>query len=285
MEENKTKKGLGLHTRKTIAYIVLIIITFFCLVWFYILFINATRSNAELKRGFTVIPSTYLLTNWKTLLAGTLPVWEGMRNSVIISVCCAALSTYFSAMTAYAIHAYDFKAKKLMATFILAVMMIPTQVTSLGFIRLVDRIHLDDTFWPIILPTIAAPITYFYLKQYMESTLPLAIIEAARIDGAGEFRTFNSIVLPMMKPAMSVQAIFTFVTNWNNYFVPALILHSDNKKTLPIVIAQLRSADFLKFDMGQVYVMISFAILPVIIVYLFMSRYIVAGVALGGVKG
>lgn len=285
MEENKTKKGLGLHTRKTIAYIVLIIISFFCLIWFYILFINATRSNAELKRGFTVIPSTYLVTNWKALLAGTLPVWEGMRNSVIISVCCAALSTYFSAMTAYAIHAYDFKAKKLMATFILAVMMIPTQVTSLGFIRLVDRIHLDDTFWPIILPTIAAPVTYFYLKQYMESTLPLAIIEAARIDGAGEFRTFNSIVLPMMKPAMSVQAIFTFVTNWNNYFVPALILHSDNKKTLPIVIAQLRSADFLKFDMGQVYVMISFAILPVIVVYLFMSRYIVAGVALGGVKG
>ena len=119
----------------------------------------------------------------------------------------------------------------------------------------------------------------------MESTLPLSIVEAARIDGSGELRTFNHIVLPLMKPAIAVQAIFTFVLNWNNYFIPALILHSDNKKTLPVLIAQLRSADFLKFDMGQVYIMIAFSIFPVIIVYLLLSKFIVQGVALGGVKG
>jgi len=119
----------------------------------------------------------------------------------------------------------------------------------------------------------------------MESTLPLALLEAARIDGSGEFRTFNSIVLPLMKPAIAVQAIFTFVSNWNNYFTPALILSDDNKKTLPILIAQLRSADFLKFDMGQVYMMIAFSIFPVIIVYLILSKHIVAGVAVGAVKG
>ena len=79
------------------------------------------------------------------------------------------------------------------------------------------------------------------MKQYMESTLPLSLIEAARIDGSGEFRTFNSIVLPLMKPAIAVQAIFGFVSDWNNYFTPALILQSDNKKTLPILIAQLRA--------------------------------------------
>lgn len=88
-----------------------------------------------------------------------------------------------------------------------------------------------------------------------------------------------------MKPALSVQAIFTFVTSWNNYFVPALVLHTDSKKTLPIMIAQLRSADFLKFDMGQVYVMIAFSIFPVVIVYLILSKFIIQGVALGGVKG
>ena len=119
----------------------------------------------------------------------------------------------------------------------------------------------------------------------MESTLPLSLIEAARIDGSGEFRTFNSIVLPLMKPAIAVQAIFGFVSSWNNYFTPALILQSDNKKTLPILIAQLRAADWLKFDMGQVYVMIALSIFPVIIVYLFLSRYIVQGIALGSVKG
>jgi multiple sugar transport system permease protein len=104
-------------------------------------------------------------------------------------------------------------------------------------------------------------------------------------DGSGEFRTFNSIVLPLMKPAIAVQAIFTFVANWNNYFTPALVLHDDKMKTLPILIAQLRSADFLKFDMGQVYMMIAFAIVPVIIVYICLSKFIVRGVTLGGVKG
>ena len=88
-----------------------------------------------------------------------------------------------------------------------------------------------------------------------------------------------------MKPAIAVQAIFTFVTSWNNYFVPALVLHEDKMKTLPILIAQLRSADWLKFDMGQVYVMIAFSIFPVIVIYLLLSRHIVQGVALGSVKG
>lgn len=285
MEDFKTSKGLSLCARKIIANIVLILITFFCLIWFFILFINATKSNGELTRGFTPVPSTHLIENWLHLIHGTLPVLRGMLNSIIISVCCAAISVYFSTLTAYAIHAYDFKAKKFMETFILAVMMIPTQVTALGFLQLVGKMKMDDTFWPLIIPAAAAPVTYFYMKQYMVATLPSAIIESARIDGAGEFCAFNSIVVPMMKPAVAVQAIFTFVSNWNNYFVPTLILHTDTKKTLPILIAQLRSADFLKFDMGQVYVMIAFAILPVIVVYLCLSKFIVGGVTLGGVKG
>ncbi|MBQ7919203.1 MAG: carbohydrate ABC transporter permease [Lachnospiraceae bacterium] len=278
-------KGIGIKARRAIAYIVLAVISFFCLIWFYILLINATRSNGELTRGFTPIPSTYLFINWQNLLAGTLPIINGLVNSLIVSICSAALSTYFSCMTAYAIHAYDFKFRKAIFTFILAVMMIPSQVTALGFLQLVDGMGLTNSFIPLIIPSIAAPATFYYLKQYMASNLPLSIIEAARIDGSGEFRTFNTIMLPMMKPAMAVQAIFTFVSSWNNYFTPALILQDDKKKTLPILIAQLRSADFLKFDMGQVYVMIAFSIFPVVIVYLLLSKHIVQGVAVGSVKG
>ena len=285
MRKQEVKKGLGLHARRVIAYTVLIIISFFCLFWFYVLFINATRSNGELQAGFTAVPSTHLFDNWNNLLHGTLPVIKGLVNSLIVSSLSAVLTVYFSTMTAYAIHAYDFRLKKYIYTFILAVMMIPTQVTALGFIRLMRSMNLMDSFIPLIVPAVAAPITFFYMKQYMESTLPLSLIEAARIDGSGEFRTFNSIVLPLMKPAIAVQAIFGFVSSWNNYFTPALILQSDNKKTLPILIAQLRAADWLKFDMGQVYVMIAFSIFPVIIVYLFLSRYIVQGIALGSVKG
>ena len=172
-----------------------------------------------------------------------------------------------------------------MFTFIMAVMTIPTQVTALGFLQLVSDMKLEDNFIPLIVPAIAAPVTFFYMKQYMESALPLSLVEAARIDGSGEFRTFNTIVLPLMKPAIAVQAIFTFVSSWNNYFTPALILHNDKMKTLPILIAQLRSADFLKFDMGQVYVTIAFSIFPVIVVYLILSKFIVQGVAMGSVKG
>ena len=284
-KEKDVEKGIGLHARRAIAYIVLIIVAFFCRFWFYLLFVNMTRSNGELQSGFTMAPSTHVVENWKNLVSGTLPIWSGMFNSLIISSLSAILCVYFSTMTAYAIHAYDFKLKKYIYPFILMIMMVPTQVTALGFIKLVTGMNLMDSFIPLIVPTIASPVTFFYMKQYMESSLPLSLIEAARIDGSGEFRTFNNIVLPLMKPAIAVQAIFTFVSSWNNYFTPALILHSDKKKTLPILIAQLRAADWLKFDMGQVYVMIAFSIFPVIIVYLILSKHIVQGVALGSVKG
>lgn len=285
IETNETKKGMGIHARRILAYVVLILVSFLCLFWFYVLFVNATRSHGELTKGFTPVPSTYLLKNWQGVMAGTLPIVRGMFNSLFVALCSAALCTYFSTMTAYAIHVYDFKIKKFMFTFIMAVMTIPTQVTALGFLQLVSDMKLEDNFIPLIVPAIAAPVTFFYMKQYMESALPLSLVEAARIDGSGEFRTFNTIVLPLMKPAIAVQAIFTFVSSWNNYFTPALILHNDKMKTLPILIAQLRSADFLKFDMGQVYVTIAFSIFPVIVVYLILSKFIVQGVAMGSVKG
>lgn len=284
-DNTNLNKGVGIKARRMISYVVLVIISILCLFWFYVLFINATRSHADLTRGFTVLPGSNTAKNWYNLMHGTLPVWNGLINSCIVAVLSAVLCTYFSTMTAYAIHAYDFKLKKFMFTFILAVMMIPTQVTALGFLQLVMKMKLEDSFIPLIVPAIAAPVTFFYMKQYMESALPLSLIEAARIDGSGEFRTFNTIVIPLMKPAIAVQAIFTFVSNWNNYFTPALILHADKKKTLPILIAQLRSADWLKFDMGQVYMMIAFSILPVIVVYLCLSKFIVQGVAMGSVKG
>lgn len=288
MEDNFEEKtsGVGVRTRRVIAYVVLILITIMCLFWFYVLFVNATRSNSALKRGFTILPGNYLSKNIYSLFHNSnLPILRGLVNSLIVSFGTCVLCTYFSTMTAFAIHAYEFKLKKAMFTFILAIMMIPTQVTALGFINLLRKIKLMDSFIPLIVPAIAAPAVFFYLKQYMEANIPLDLMEAARIDGAGEFRIFNGIALPLMKPAIAVQAIFSFVSSWNNYFTPALVLKSDNKKTLPILIALLRSADFLKFDMGQVYMFIALAILPVIIVYIFMAKNIVAGMTVGAVKG
>ncbi|MBQ7358577.1 MAG: carbohydrate ABC transporter permease [Lachnospiraceae bacterium] len=278
-------KSMGIKVRRFIAYAVFIFLTLLCLFWFYVLLINTTRSHSHLTLGFTLLPSTNLFENLKNVLTGSQPILRGMLNSLIVAGLSAGLGVYFSTMTAYAIHAYEFKGKKFIFTFILMVMMIPTQVTALGFLKLVLTLDMENSFVPLVVPAIAAPVTFYYLKQYMESNLPLSLVEAARIDGSGEFRTFNAIVLPLMKPAIAVQAIFAFVSSWNNYFTPALILKKNELKTLPILIAQLRSADFLKFDMGQVYASISLSIFPVIIVYLILSKHIVQGVAVGSVKG
>ena len=281
----KRESTASVNARRIVAYVVLILLSILCLFWFYVLVINATRSNSNLAKGFTLAPGTYFITNMKNLMAGTLPIVRGMFNSLFIAASTALLCTYFSTMTAYAIHGYEFKGKSMIFTFILAIMMIPTQVTALGFIKLLTKMNLMDNYVPLIIPSIAAPAVFFYMKQYMDSNLPGALMEAARIDGAGEFYIFNKIVMPLMKPAIAVQAIFTFVSSWNNYFTPALVLHKDKMKTLPILIATLRAADWMKFDMGQVYAMIAFSIFPVIIVYLCLSKYIVGGLTLGGVKG
>lgn len=284
----KKERSLSQHmaAKKTVRYIVLILLTIICLFSFYILIINATRSNYDIKKGFSFIPGTSFGDNITKLLKnGSLPVVRGMINSLIISGGSCILATYFSALTAYAIHAYDFRGKKIIFTFILAIMTIPTQVTALGFVRFMNQLGLVNNFIPLIVPSIAAPTVFFFMKQYMESSLPLEIVEAARIDGAAEFKTFNSIIIPIMKPAIAVQAIFTFVTAWNNYFTPNLLISKTQMKTLPILIAQLRSADYLKFDYGQVYMMIFLSIVPVIIVYILLSKNIIQGIAVGAVKG
>ncbi len=279
-------RGMSLRTRRIVSYVVLALLCFLCLFFFYILIINSTRTHFEIQRGFSFLPGRSFLSSLKnTLSNANIPVLSGFANSLTVSSLSALLAVYFSALTAYGIYAYDFKLRKMALAFILLIMTMPTQVSALGFLRLVTRMNLEDTLAALFLPSIASPTVFYFMIQYMRSNLPMEIVEAARIDGSGEFGTFNRIVLPMLKPALAVQAIFSFVGAWNNYFVPALVISSSKKKTLPILIAQLRSADFLKFDLGQVYMMIFIAIMPVIVVYLFLSKYIVAGVAMGGVKG
>lgn len=280
------KKNKRIHSGRTIlAYVVLIFLTFLCLFFFYILIINSTRNHFEIQRGFSFLPGKSFMKNLKNVLSdANIPVLSGIKNSLIVSTMTAILATYFSAMTAYGLYAYNFKLKKPAFIFILLILVMPTQVTALGFVRLVTKMNLLDTLYPLFLPSIASPAIFYFMYSYMQSSLPLELVEAARIDGSGEFHTFNHIVIPVMKPALAVQAIFAFVNAWNNYFLPALILTSNKKKTLPILIAALRSADFLKFDMGKVYMLITIAIVPIIIVYILLSKYIVAGVTLGGVK-
>lgn len=273
------------HFRNLIAHIVLIILSFMCLFFFYILIINATRSHADLQKGFSALPGNAFLKNLKSIANdGTFPMFRGILNSLIVSASSAAICTYFSSLTAYGLYVYDFKMKKAAFTFIMAILVMPTQVTAMGFLRLITKMGMYDSLLPLIIPSIASPAVFYFMYSYLQSSLPISLVEAARIDGSGEFRTFNQIVLPIMKPAIAVQAIFSFVGSWNNYFVPALVIQSKDKMTVPILIATLRGADFMNFDMGKIYMMITVAIVPIIIVYLLLSKYIIAGVTLGGVK-
>lgn len=280
--KSKTKSSRG---RSILAHTVLILLSFMCLFFFYVLIINATRSHADLQKGFSALPGKYFFTNLKNVADdGSFPMFRGILNSLIVSGCSAALCTYFSALTAYGLYAYDFKGKKVAFTFIMAILVMPTQVTAMGFLKLVTNMGMYDSLLPLIIPSIASPAVFYFMYSYLQSSLPISLVEAARIDGSGEFKTFNRIVLPIMKPAIAVQAIFTFVGSWNNYFVPALIIQSKNKMTVPILIATLRGADYMNFDMGKIYMMITVAIVPIIIIYLLLSKYIIAGVTLGGVK-
>lgn len=271
--------------RSIVAHVVLIILSFMCLFFFYVLIVNASHSHAELQKGFSALPGKYF---WKNLMNvandGSFPMFRGILNSIIVSGCSAVLCTYFSSLTAYGLYAYDFKARNVAFTFIMAILVMPTQVTAMGFLRLITKMGLYDSLLPLIIPSVASPAVFYFMYSYLQSSLPMSLVEAARIDGSGEFRTFNSIVLPIMKPAIAVQAIFTFVGSWNNYFVPALVIQSKSKMTVPIMIATLRGADYMNFDMGKIYMMITVAIVPIIIVYLLLSKFIIAGVTLGGVK-
>jgi multiple sugar transport system permease protein len=281
MEKNKKASA----AKMVLVYATLIVLTFMCLFFFYILIVNATRSHADLQKGFSFLPGSHFWENIKKVANdGTFPMFRGILNSIVVSGSSAALCTYFSALTAYGLYAYNFRLKKFAFTFIMAILVMPTQVTAMGFLRLITNMGLYDSLLPLIIPSIASPAVFYFMYSYMQSNLPLALVEAARIDGSNEFKTFNRIVLPIMKPALAVQAIFTFIGSWNNYFVPALVIQSKQKATVPILIATLRGADYMNFDSAKIYTMILVAIVPIIIIYLLLSKFIIAGVTLGGVK-
>ncbi|EWM53513.1 carbohydrate ABC transporter permease [Ruminococcus flavefaciens] len=286
----KENYSFKIKLKSTILFIWFLILTIICLLPIYILIINATRSHTEIANGLSFIPGGNLGQNFKRVF--TSPEYKiaynalhGYKNSLFITCCSTFLTVFFSALTAYGIHVYDFKLKEISYSVILLVMMVPMQVTSAGFVSFMSDLKLTNTYWPLILPSIAAPAVVYFMRSYMKSSFPLDIVEAARIDGCGEFRTFLSIAIPMMKPAIAVQAIFAFIASWNNFYTPNMILISVDmkKKTLPMMVSALQSSD--KFnDYGAIYLAIALSIIPIIIAYVLLSRFIIAGVALGGVK-
>ncbi|MGB4660915.1 MAG: carbohydrate ABC transporter permease [Mobilitalea sp.] len=280
----KHKISIGKLVLKIITYVICIFLALLSILPFWIMLMNATRGTFEIQQhAISLLPSKYLMSNLQVLLGKSFNPFKGFMNSMIISVGATGCAVYFSSLTAYALIVYDWKMRQAFFTFILAIMMIPAQVTSIGFYQLMYSVGMTNNFFPLILPAIASPITVFFMRQYLLASLQIDIVNSARIDGAREFHIFNSIIMPIMKPAIATQAIFTFVATWNNLFMPLILLTDKDKYTMPIMVSLLRG-DIYKTEFGSVYLGLSLTVLPLIIVYFLLSKYIIAGVALGGVK-
>ncbi|MDR0539129.1 MAG: carbohydrate ABC transporter permease [Spirochaetaceae bacterium] len=261
----------------------MIIITALAVVPIYVMLINATRSTEQINTGISLIPGGNLFYNWNALTSRGFQIWQGFFNSAFIAVFSTLFTVYFSAMTAYGVHIYNFPGKKVLWTAILIIMMLPASLAFIGFYQFMSKLHLLDNYIPLIIPSICTASTVMFIRQYMQSILSKELIEAARIDGAGEIRIFNTIVLPVLTPALSAQAIFAFVASWNNFFTPFVLISTQKKYTLPMLVQALRG-DIYRTEYGGIYLGIAVSIVPILIFYAFMSRFIISGVASGGVK-
>lgn len=274
---------IGYKIKKGILYLLLILLGLTCLLPFLLMIVNATRSGAEIVSSFTLIPSTHLVENWNTVFE-FFNLFKGMWNSLIVAVPATLLTAYFSAMTAYGLAMYKFRGNKVIFGTILVFMMIPGQLGLIGFYNLCTKLHLVNSYIPLIIPAIAAPGTVFFLRQYVLSVLPPSLIEAARIDGASELYSFHRIVLPVMSPGIATMAIMAFIGNWNNYLLPMIILNKNEKFTLPVMMATLRASTDINSNQGAIYLAVAISVIPILLVFAFFSKYIISSISAGAVK-
>ena len=275
--------SIGDQIKKGILYVLLILLGAACLFPFLLMIVNATRSGVEITRSFTLIPSNHIKENWEVVFS-YFNLFKGMWNSLLVAVPATLFTAYFSALTAYGLAMYQFKGNKLIFTTILVFMMIPGQLGLIGFYNLCTKLHLVNSYIPLVIPAIAAPGTVFFLRQYVLSVLPPSLIEAARIDGAGELYSFHRIVLPVMSPGIATMSIMAFIGNWNSYLTPMIILNKNDKFTLPVMMATLRASTDIQSNQGAIYLAVAISVIPILIVFCFCSKYIISSISAGSVK-
>ncbi len=268
---------------RVLVYLFLFLLLVITIIPVWLLLVNATRSTVQIQEGLSLLPSTHALENYGILVGRGLNLVRGFANSLFLSFWVTVISVYFSLLTAYGIVVYDFPGKRLLNNFVLVLVMLPLQLSIIGFYHYMSELHLTDNYLALILPSIASAGTVFFAKQYLESVVIQDLIDAARIDGAGELSIFHMIMLPIAAPGAFTMAIFAFIGSWNNFFTPFIMLRSIEKYTLPMLIQTLRG-DVYRTEYGSIYLGIAFTLVPIIIIYAIFSRYIVSGIALGSIK-
>ncbi|MBW6473568.1 MAG: carbohydrate ABC transporter permease [Anaerolineaceae bacterium] len=264
-------------------YLFLAVLLIVTLLPVWLLLVNATRSTLEIQQGISLLPSQYTLSNYKILLSKGLDLPQGFLNSLTIAAATTIITVYFSMLTAYGIVGYDFKGKKFLYNSILVLVMIPMQLSIIGFYQYMSRFGLTDNYLSLILPSIASAGAVFFFKQYLESIMIQDLIDAGRIDGASELGIFHRIMFPIAVPGAFTLGIFTFVAAWNNFFNAYILITSRQKYTLPMLVQTLRG-DVYRHEYGAIYLGLAASVIPIIIIYFLFSRYIVNGISMGAVK-
>jgi ABC-type glycerol-3-phosphate transport system permease component len=274
---------VGTLVMRILVYILLFFLLALIIVPIWLLIVNATRSTTEIQQGISILPSTHLIENYRLLLSKGLNMPRGFANSMFLAVSSTVVTVYFSLLTAYGLIVYNFPGKKLFSNFIIVLVMIPTQLSIIGFYRFMSKLGLTDNYVSLIFPLLANAGAVFFGKQYLESMVIQDLIDAARIDGASELAIFHKVMMPLAIPGAATMGIFAFVASWNNFFNAFIMISSIEKYTLPMLIGTLRG-DVYRTEYGAIYLGLAITIVPIIIVYAFISRYIVSGIAMGAIK-
>jgi multiple sugar transport system permease protein len=273
----------GTTLMRILVYIFLFALLIVTIVPIWLLIVNATRSTTEIQQGISILPSTHLFENYHILLSKGLNMPRGFANSLFLAVASTVVTVYFSLMTAYGLVVYNFPGKKLFSNFVIILVLIPLQLSIIGFYRFMSKLGLVDNYAALILPLLANAGAVFFGKQYLESMVIQDLIDAARIDGASEIGIFHNVMLPLAVPGAVTMGIFAFVASWNNFFNAFILISSIEKYTLPMLVQTMRG-DVYRTEYGAIYLGLALSIVPIIVLYVIFSRYIVSGIAIGAVK-
>ena len=250
---------------------------------FFVMVISASHDNFNIMSKINVLPGTKLVENYQRLTRN-INIFSGIKNSLFLSVCVTLVETYFAVMAAYAFSKFQFRFRSFLFGVVLVFMMLPGQIGIIGFYKEVQAMHLMNSYLPLIVPSIANCFAVFFYKQYMDTSLPSELIEAAIIDGCREIDIFHRLVVPIMRPAMVTQAVLTFIGTWNSYLNPLILLNDKSKFTLTLLIATVRDATHA--DYGAQYLGMVISVIPTIVIYCFGSKTIMEKITVGAaVKG
>jgi multiple sugar transport system permease protein len=266
----------------TIIYLFLITLALTCLIPFYSMIIDATHTSIEIANGFYVSPGAELANNYHRLI-GLVDIWQGFLHSLYVATFSTVLTLYFSALAGYGFAKYEFRGKNFLFAFVLGTMMIPGQLGIIGFFHEMHRLNLLNTYWPLILPSIASAFTIFFFRQMCATSVPSELLDAARMDGAGEIMIFHRIVLPLLIPGLATMGIFTFIGSWNSFMLPLIVIFDNSKQVLPVMVA-LTKGQF-STDYGAQYVGVVISVIPILVVFAILSRRIIGGITVGALKG